>query len=76
MSQIWLGRYISENYRGIEMKDLNLPDTNGAAPQPARILSMEEYLSFVQFHLENLFDKESYFRWKETIAVNVPFKIK
>ena len=58
------------------MKDLNLPNTNGATPQPDRILSMEEYLEFVQFNLDNLFDKDSYFRWKETIAVNAPFKFK
>lgn len=57
------------------MSDLNLSNTHGATPQPDRILSMEEYLAFVQFYSENIIDKESYFRWKETIAVNVPFKL-
>lgn len=57
------------------MKDLNLPNTSGATPQPDRILSMEEYLEFVQFNLENLFDKEAYLQWKKIIAVNVPFKL-
>mgnify|MGYP001596022137 CR=1 FL=1 len=75
MPQIRVGRYLPKNYGGVEMKDLNLPDTSSAIPQPDRILSMEEYLEFVQFHIENLFDQESYSRWKETIAVNAPFKL-
>ncbi len=58
------------------MKDLNLPNTTGAHSQPNRILSTEEYLEFVQFNLEHILDKVSYFRWKEIIAVNVPFRLK
>ena len=57
------------------MKDLNLPNSKDRVAPPNRILSMDEYLEFVQFNLENLFDKEFYFRWKETIAVNAPFKL-
>ena len=57
------------------MKDLNLPDTNDASAQPDRILSMDEYLEFVQFNFDNLLDKKSYFQWKQTIAVNVLFRI-
>ena len=75
MPQIWNGRNLSKNYGGVEMSGLNLPDTHSATPQPDRILSMEEYLAFVQFYLENVMDKESYFRWKKTIAVSAPFKL-
>ena len=57
------------------MKDLNLPNIKDRVAPPDRILSMDEYLEFIQFNLENLFDKEFYFRWKETIAVNTPFKL-
>ena len=57
------------------MKDLNLPNIKDRIAPPDRILPMDEYLEFVQFNLENLFDKEFYFRWKETIAVNMPFRI-
>ncbi len=58
------------------MKDLNLPNTTGASSQPDRILSMTEYLEFVQFNFEHMLDKEFYFRWKESIAVNEPFQLK
>ena len=57
------------------MKDLNLPDIQKGAAVLNRILSMDEYIEFVQFNLENLLDKEFYFRWKEIIAVNAPFKL-
>ncbi len=58
------------------MKDLNLPIIkNYNSPSPP-ILSMDEYLKFVQFNLENCFDKETYFQWKEIIAVDVPFFLK
>ena len=57
------------------MKDLNLPNFKDLAAPSNRILSMDEYIEFVQFNLENLLDKESYFRWKEIIAVDAPFKI-
>jgi len=58
------------------MKDIRLPVIKEHTPPADRILSMEEYLQFVQFNLENFFDKEFYLQWKETIAVDVPFKLK
>jgi hypothetical protein len=57
------------------MKDLNLPKITDPIFSTNRILSMDEYVEFVQFHLENLFDKKSYLRWKKIISVNVPFKL-
>ena len=56
------------------MSDLNLPIIKNYTPPPDRILSMNEYLQFVQFNLENCFNKESYYEWKEIIAVDVPFR--
>lgn len=58
------------------MSDLKLPKIKDISVSPDRILSMEQYLEFAQFNLENFFDKESYIQWKKVIAVNVPFKIK
>lgn len=58
------------------MDDLKFPVMKGPQPEP-RVLSMDEYVDFVQFNLENMpFDKESYWEWKKTMAVNVPFRIK
>jgi len=58
------------------MKDLKLPVIKGYVPPSDRVLPMDEYIQFVQFNLENFFDKEVYFQWKEIIAVDVPFKLK
>jgi hypothetical protein len=57
-------------------QDLNLPVIKDYVPPPDRILSMDEYVEFVQFNLENTFDKESYWEWKKIMAVDVPFHIK
>jgi hypothetical protein len=40
-----------------------------------RVLSMDEYLQFVQFNLKNAFDKEAYAKWKKMLIVDVPFSI-
>ncbi len=56
------------------MNDFKLPiikKTN----TPKRILSMDEYLKFVQFNLKNTFDQKSYKKWKKMIIVNVPFSM-
>jgi len=57
------------------MQDLNLPiDTE---PQlPPKILTMDEYLEFVDFNLRNTFDREAYAKWKELLSVSVPFSLK
>ncbi|MCK5083948.1 MAG: hypothetical protein KAR31_13650 [Candidatus Omnitrophica bacterium] len=56
------------------MNDFKLPIIKEAHIQK-RILSMDEYLEFVQFNLQNTFDKKGYEKWKEMLAVNVPFSI-
>ena len=56
------------------MEDLNLSIIKGPQREP-RVLSMDEYVDFVQFNLENFFDKEAYWEWKKIMAVDVPFRI-
>ena len=57
------------------MRKLRLPIIRGAMSKP-KVLSMNEYLKFVQFNLEHTFDRKSYAKWKKMLAVNVPFVIK
>ena len=59
------------------MSDLNLklPIIRGPLPKK-RILSMDEYLEFVQFNLKYTVDKKAVAKWKKLRAVNVPFRIK
>ena len=76
MFKIWHSRDLSENFGDIEMNDLNLPIIKGYIPPPNMVLSMEEYLEFVQFNLENFFDREFYFQWKKIISVDVRFSLK
>ena len=57
------------------MKKLKLPVIRNAGYK-TRILSMDEYLKFVQFNLEQVFDKKAYAKWKRMSVVNVPFVIK
>jgi hypothetical protein len=56
------------------MKKLKLPviRENGSK---TKVLSMNEYLKFVQFNLEHVFDKEAYATWKKMSVVNAPFVI-
>ena len=56
------------------MKKLKLPIIRKAANK-AKVLSMDEYLKFVQFNLEHCFDKKAYAKWKKMASVNVPFII-
>ncbi len=56
------------------MEDLNLPVIKGPQNDP-RVLSMDEYVDFVQFNMENFFDREAYWEWKKILAVDVPFRI-
>jgi hypothetical protein len=57
------------------MKILKLPVIRGNAPK-ARILSMNEYVKFIQFNLQQAFDKKAYAKWKKMSVVNVLFSIK
>lgn len=56
------------------MNDFSLPIIKETNTQK-RILSMDEYLKFVQFNLKNTFDKKAYEKWKKMLVVNVPFSI-
>ena len=57
------------------MKKLHLPIVKGVDFKP-KILSMDEYLKFVQFNLKHCFDKKAHTQWKRISVVNVPFVIK
>lgn len=57
------------------MKDLKLPVIK-AKNFKSKILSMDEYLKFVQFNLSQAFDKKAYLKWKKMLNVNVSFSIK
>ena len=57
------------------MKKLNLPVIR-AIGHKAKVLSMNEYLKFVQFNLEHVFDRKAYAKWKKMLVVNAPFVIK
>ena len=54
------------------MNDFDLPIIKETNPQK-RILSMDEYLKFVQFNIQYTLDRKSYADLKKTLTVNVPF---
>ena len=56
------------------MKKLRLPIIKGPLREK-RVLSMDEYLKFVEFNLRHAFDRKTYSKWKKKLAVNVPFRI-
>lgn len=56
------------------MKKLKLPIIKGSMGEP-KILSMDDYLDFVQFNLKYTLDREFYAKQKKLLAVNVPFRI-
>ena len=57
------------------MKDLKFPIIKNRNPR-LKTLSMDEYLKFVQFNLQQAFDKKAYLKLKKMLIVNVPFSIK
>ena len=57
------------------MKDLKLPIIRENLSK-TKVLSMNEYLKFVQFNLEQAFDKKAYAKWKKMLIVDVAFSIK
>lgn len=58
------------------MKDLNLPFFKGEDIFNKKILSMDEYLEFVKFNLKHTVDVKAARKWKNELAVNVPFSLK
>ena len=54
------------------MRKLKLPAIKKIDSQQ-KILSMDEYLKFVQFNLKHAFDKKAYLKWKKMLVVDVPF---
>ena len=58
-----------------KMKKLKLPVIKAPLTQP-KILSMDDYLKFVQFNLKHAFDKKAHAKWKKMLAVNVAFSLK
>lgn len=57
------------------MKKLKLPIIKAPRQEP-KILSMDDYLKFVQFNLKHTFDRKVYAKWKKMLAVDVPFSLK
>ena len=57
------------------MKKLKLPVIKTPMAQP-RILSMDDYLKFVQFNLKYTFDRKAYARWKKMLIVDELFSLK
>ena len=58
------------------MKKLQFPIINTSNDKKVKWLSMDEYVRFVEFHLQNTFDEESYKKWKMMLTVDVPFTLK
>lgn len=57
------------------MEKLNFPVITKPLPE-SKILSMDEYLEFVKFHLKYTFDRKAYRKEKKKLSVNMPFSIK
>ena len=57
------------------MNDFKLPVIKQTDVQKW-VLSMDEYLQFVQFNLKYGFDRKAYEEQKKQLSVNVPFVIK
>ena len=57
------------------MKKLKLPVIKRSIAKN-KVLSMDEYLKFIRFNLEQVFDKKAYAKWKKMLIVNTPFFIK
>lgn len=74
MHEIRNGRNLQQNWGGPRMNDFKLPVINELRAQK-RILSMDEYLQFVQFNLKHTLDRKAYEKWKKMLIVNVPFSM-
>ena len=58
-----------------QMKELKFPIIKGATP-PAKWLSMDDYLKFVNLHLKYTFNKRTNKKWRRLLDVNVPFSLR
>ncbi len=75
MFKIFKQRNLRQNIGGVGMKKLKLPIIKGE-PAAKKILTMDEYLTFVEFNLKHNFNKKAYLEWKKMSIVDVPFVIK
>ena len=57
------------------MEKLNLPVIKGKLP-PAKCLSMDDYVKFVNLHLKYTLDRKNIRKYKKLLAINVPFSLK
>ena len=57
------------------MRDLHLPVFKEEMC-PSKALSMDEYLEFVTFNLENIVDLQANAKQKEMQKINAPFVLK
>lgn len=55
-----------------EVEWFDLPIIKGDV-MPSPVLSMDEYLQFVEFCWKNTFNREADEEWRKISAVNVPF---
>ena len=56
------------------MKEFDLPIIKDLKLS-SRILSMDEYLDFVDFNLKNAFDAQAYAKWKKLLIVKERFQL-
>lgn len=56
------------------MKKLKFPIMKRPSP-PAKCLSMDDYVRFVNLNLKYTINREAYKKRKKLLAVNVPFSI-
>jgi len=57
------------------MEHLNFPIIRRAFPDP-QSLSMDDYLLFIEFNLDNVVPKENILQAKESTPVRVPFRLR
>lgn len=55
--------------------ELKFPVIKGN-PMPPPVLSMDQYVEFVQFFVQHLMDRKAYEEDRKLSVVNVPFRLK
>lgn len=58
------------------MDELNLPIIKGEDISKKKVLSMDDYLKFVEFNLKHTVNIEAARKEKKALAVNVPFVLR